>query len=236
MGVGSSDLGNRWRYVAETAVVLWYLVVPGWSIHDHGNVRPAPEPLAVRGQELAERIGVESLDVYVWEHPFVNAIPLGDGDHGTLVLSTRLLELLDGEPLDAAMAHEIGHIRHAHARQFAGELVVVAGCGIAAWRLYGSNRRPIVRWLAIPIAIVSTIAGLCALVRRYERQADAAAQPALEDPASLARAILAVGTGDPDVDPHTYEPASRSRWTRLFSIYPPPADRFPGVVGTDGQV
>lgn len=223
---------SRGRYIAETVLVIWYLYAPHRSIRSHPDISPAPADLAEQCRRRANELGIETVDVLIWDHPFVNAVPVGTTAGGTLVLSTGLLSFLDGERLDAAIVHELAHIRRAHDRRFAA-IVGMLGCVVLAIApLFRRNR--MLGAVGPPLLGLLAAIGILALVRRYERQADEAALEVLEDPRTLANAILAVQTGDRDVDIAAVTPRSRSAARRLFQLYPRAEDRFPRLLGPDG--
>lgn len=218
------------RFVLGTACALAAVALPGQRIDSLPDFEPAPENLQARADGIATSLGIAELDLLVWEQPLADALVFGDRSRGILVLTTGLVELLDEDALDAAMAHELGHVRHGHVRRFGAAVLGIAGVLLALARGTGPGRTALGRGLVTTTAAVFGTLLLLALVRRYERAADEVAVEHLDDPAELARALLVVRTGDPDADPRTYEPAETSVVERLLTPYPPSDERLPGVL------
>lgn len=198
----------------------------GGRLTDHPAIDTAPTALQQQAEEMADTLGIASVDLLVWEHDVPNALPFGDRSGGTLVLTTGLIDLLDDAELEAAMMHELAHVRYGHGRRFGTVLAAMLGVvGVLARR--ARSRRSRTAWLGAVLTVsICTLLAL-AVVRRYELEADRTARRHLDDPAALARAIVAVRTGGGDVDLAAYDPPQPSRFGRLFLVYPSPADRFP---------
>jgi len=214
-------------FVWGTIHMLARAGLPGNGLTAHPTVESAPTALQQRAENMADALGIDTVDLLVWEHDVPNALPFGDRSGGTLVLTTGLIDLLEDDELDAAMLHELAHVRHGHGRRFGVMVAAMLGVvGLLSSR--ARTRRCRAAWLGIGVG-VCTLLGLAA-VRRYELEADRTAREHLDDPAALARAIVAVRTGSGDVDLAAYDPPQSSRLERLFLIYPPPADRFPEYI------
>lgn len=218
-------------FVRGTVRIAVIAGLPGRKLASHPSVEAAPTALQQRAEQMADALGIDTVDLLVWDHDVPNALPFGDRSGGTLVLTTGLVDLLDEAELDAAMMHELGHVRHGHGRRFGTVLVaVLAIVGVCAHRARGRGGRA---WLStVLVAGVCTLLSL-AVIRRYELEADRAACRRLEDPEALARAIVAVRAGSGDVDLAAYDPPRASRVERLFLVYPHPADRFPQLFGEE---
>ena len=232
-----SRSGSSVRFALGTARALVAVAVPGRELHALSEFEPSSDDLQARADEIADDLGIAELDLLVWEQPLADALVFGDRSRGILVLTTGLVDLLDDDALDAAMAHELGHIRHGHVRRFGAAILAVAGVSLALVRGIGPGRSMLGRGLLTATAALLGTLLLLALVRRYERAADEVAVQYLDDPAELARALLVVRTGDPEADPRTYEPSETSAVERLLTPYPPSDERLPRLldISTDGH-
>ena len=224
---------DRWR--SKTRFAFWTVcalavALSGRDLRSLPGFEPASEDVQARATTVGDDLGIAELDLIVWEQPLVDALVFGDRSGGTLVLTTGLVGLLDDDALDAAMAHEIGHIRHGHGRRFGTAVLAVATLLFVLARGASPGRTLLGRGLVTIMAAISGILLLLALVRRYERAADRTAVRHLDDPAELARALLIVRTGDPDADPRTYEPSETPTVERLLTPYPPSDERLPRLL------
>ena len=217
-------------FALDTARALAAVAHPGRELESRSGFEPAPENLQARADEIADDLGIADLDLLVWEQPLADALVFGDRSQGILVLTTGLVDLLDDDALDAAMAHEMGHIRHGHVRRFGAAVLAVTGVLLVLARGAGPAQSKLGRGLVTTTATIFGTLLLLALVRRYERAADEAAVEHLDDPAELARALLAVRTGDPDADPRSYEPSETSAVERLLTPYPLSDERLPRLL------
>lgn len=219
-------------FVLGTLVILVSAVLPWRELDELPGIAPAPDEIRARADEYAHAMGLFEAQVYVWHNDVPDAIPLGNRSGGILVLTSGLVALLDDEALDAAIAHELGHVRHAHARRFSAWVAVVLG-SICTACLAARRRSP---RSALPMAVVGVVLGLLlllAVTRQYEREADRCARRHLEHPEALARAILAVRTGNPSVTPDDIDLTRPRRIRRLLAIYPPLDERFPELIADD---
>ena len=219
MRIGS----RRWlQYIGESLGILRDVYHPDRNVTDRTDVVPASPELQALADDRAAILGIRSVDLLVWEHPFINALPLGDRTGGTLVVSTRFVDFFEPSALDAALTHELGHIRAEHGGRYFRWIVV--GLFVWCWVVLLHRSRLTTSGMAGVVLLA-----LLAIARRYEREADEHAMLVLDDPAQLAQAIAAVRSGDPTIDVHTFRPSSSSRLRALFSVYPDPSRRFPDV-------
>lgn len=225
--LGLTTIQGPLGFVLGSISILITAIRPGHSVTDLPCLGPADPVCQDRADDIAADLGIESVDLLVWEHDVANAIPFGTRAGGILVVTSRLIELLDDEAFEAAVAHELGHVRAGHARRYA---IVVTLVTVGAW--VSGNQVPgswgtVRRWVWRAIVVQFASLGLLAISRRYEREADRAALRVLEDPEALVRAILIVRTGDPDADVEAME-SSRSVSGRIgsaFSFYPSLSER-----------
>lgn len=211
----------------EGVQVLLAAFLPGRQVTDLAFVDPAPPSLERRVEELATRLGIAQVEVYIWAQDRPDAIPLGTRNSGTLVVTSGMLEVLQEDELDAALLHELAHIRYDHGKLLAA--LALGAAGSLSFALAIARRRS--GWYGWPIVMLALLAvalGIPATVRQLERQADSAAGRHLEDPTALARAIIAVRTGSSAVDLDSYE-STPSVAERFLSPIPHPVDRFPWV-------
>lgn len=62
----------------------------------------------------AERLNHPEVDVFVKQHPVINAIAMGWLDKQTIVLHSATVEAMDEEELTAIIGHELSHIKCKH--------------------------------------------------------------------------------------------------------------------------
>lgn len=211
----------------EFALGTARLLLQGWGLSAPDGVHPASEALQRRTDEFAAALGIEQVDVRIWAHNRPDAIPVGTRSGGRLILTTGLLALLEEDMLDAAIAHELAHIRLAHARKF-GAFLLTGGTILAT--LVASTSRGSSRLFLSAAGAAIGVLSLLALTRRYERQADRLALDVIDDPGSLARALLIVRTGDSTIDPTCYESPEPTVLQRLLAVYPPPKGRVEAAI------
>lgn len=210
--------GTTIEFALGTARIL----LQGWGLLAPDGVHPASEALQRRTDEFAAALGIEQVDVQIWPHDRPDAIPVGTRSGGRLILTSGLLDLLDEDTLDAAIAHELAHIRLAHAHKF-GAFMLTGGTMLATL-VASTNRRGSRLILSAGGAAIGVLS-LLALTRRYERQADRLAVDVIDDPDSLERALLIVRTRDSTIDPRCYQAPEPSALQRLLALYPPPNGR-----------
>ena len=204
-------------FAIGTLRILAVWVHPTKSLEDLAAVQELPPALRQRAESFSDQLGIETIALYQWDHPTADAIPVGDQSGGLLVVTTGLIDRLDEDALDAALAHELAHVRLGHATQF--------GIAVAALLILVAVVRT-KSWLGAILGVVLGALGILALTRQYEREADHAAIAHLDDPETLARALLMIRTGDQEIDPREYVATTRGPIANLVSIYPPVAERL----------
>lgn len=170
-----------------------------------GWVRPAPAPVRELVAATAERLGrpVPRVEQVRWSTANAFALPL----HGSLIFTSRCLEVLDPEQLAAIAAHELGHLaesRAARLGRFAAGFVLLP-FGLTPLLLHAFG--PL--GAAIPVAVlVLAMLGLQRLLRGLEVAADRVAHIGEDAPGLYARALEALyrDNGAPMVGPHRRAP------------------------------
>jgi heat shock protein HtpX len=182
-------LGNVGALLVITGVSLGVMYVHyrmgvARIVQEMGAQEPIPtgsEELFTRVDRCARAVGIDrpAISIAPIEEP--NALALGGPKRGRLILTTRLLETLDGDELDAILAHECVHLKHRDS--------VVQSLGHAVIRLVGGAV-----WLIFLLA--GYVAGLLAfLVGERPRKAygEDHQEDALRDSAAIAAMLLMVG-------------------------------------------
>jgi Zn-dependent protease with chaperone function len=129
----------------------------------------------------------------------------------TVVVSTGLVETLDGAELDAVLAHELAHLTN----RDAAVLTALSFPRVAAWRVFREYTfNPLFAVLAVVAGLASR---LCAAVvaRGREYSADDGAVAITGDPAALASALSTLD------DAVARQPTDDLRAGAAFSVVPP---------------
>ena len=227
-GVGM-DLLQLWRlgyvFVAVTAsgmslAVMGFLLIVGAALpfwfRVAFSVRTAmPEPVGATLRETARRLGFSPKRLFVLPtgSRAVNAMMVGPLPVGRLLCFTDgLLETLDARSLSGVLAHEVGHARMGHPGLLTLLGFVVPVMMLSPIRLLDTEGGDIALLVALlAIGTLMVWAGLRALARRFEHEADISSVQVLgADPCS--RALLTVS--------RLTLPASGSIRSRLLSLHP----------------
>ena len=168
--------------------------------------------LLERVRRLAALADVPEPDVIVAGGDARNSFTVGYGESATVVVTEGLLAELDGEELDAVLAHELAHVANRDAAVLTALSVPRVGAR-RAFERYGFN--PVVALLA---GVASLVGRFCTAVvaRAREYAADDGAVAITGDPAALASALA---TLDETV---ARRPPADLRAAAAFSIVPPP--------------
>lgn len=217
------------RFVIGTIGVVLAAVLPGDVLDRHPGLTTAPSDLGDSVAEAASNLEIDAVSVYLWDHPVPNAIPLGTPHHGILVLSTELVALLDRDALEAAVYHELGHIRAGHSRRIAIVSSLV-GFGWLWWSRRVASRCERGSFAHRIIGVVVGVLLLLAHSRRCERQADRLAVAAGATETELARAILIIRTGNPTITVSSETLRAATESVPVLSMYPRLDRRFPGLM------
>lgn len=168
-----------------------------------------------RVDRSASAVGIDRPRVYLAPLSEPNALALGGPRRGRLVLTTGLLETLDGNELECILAHECVHLKHRDSVVQSLGHSVVRMVGGAVWliflvvgyvaslvafvvgerprKAYGEDLREDALRDAAAIAAMLLMVGLVVVIRMLSRQrefvADAGAVQATNDPAGLASAL-----------------------------------------------
>jgi heat shock protein HtpX len=243
--------------VAQSAAAYWFsdriaLAVTG--------ARPANEREHRYLQNITEAVaigaGVPMPRLYVIDDPSPNAFATGrDPEHGTIAVTTGLLERLGREELEGVVAHEMAHIKNYDIR-LASMLVATVGAivllrDVALRSLRFGGRGPVRRssskgaagpqaLLMVVLLILVVLAPLLATLLRFavsrqrEYLADATAALLTRNPEGLARALerLRDDTAPPmrvsEGVRHLFfnDPNFRAAASGLTATHPPIAERI----------
>ncbi|PSQ19061.1 zinc metalloprotease HtpX [Halobacteriales archaeon QS_8_69_26] len=180
------------------------------------RVDPAAYPdLHARLVRLSRTAGVPAPDLAVVDSPDRNAFAAGRSRESAVVcVTTGLLDALDGEELDAVLAHELAHVAHRDATV----LTLVSALSTVAYAVVrhvwwfgdggdggSSGGESGVPWLLVAVLVSLVVwAGSYVLIRalsRYrEYAADRGAALITGDPAALAAALETLAAEDEDED------------------------------------
>jgi heat shock protein HtpX len=207
-------------------------------------------------EAVAIGAGVPPPRMYVIDNPAPNAFATGrDPQHGTIAVTTGLVELLDRQELEGVVAHEMAHIRNYDVRFMSmlaatvGAIVLLRDVALRAMRFGGVGRRRgggggrggggqlVALALLVVLLILAPILALAlrmAVSRRREYLADATGAYITRNPEGLARALekLRDYRGAPmkvsDGVAHMFftNPTARLNATGLFATHPPLQDRI----------
>jgi heat shock protein HtpX len=119
LGAPGTPAVVRWLAVVVPAVALFAWAQLRYSRRellaevDADPTTPDSHPaLHDRITRLAQQTGTTPPTVAVAESSVPNSLTVGGLRNATLVVSTGLLETVDGERLDAVLAHELAHVRN----------------------------------------------------------------------------------------------------------------------------
>lgn len=225
--VGGTVLGGYLSYKIGTARLLSRL--------DAAQLpRERAPTLFRRLDELCDQYGIDQPQVLVANLPTPNAFALGGAGGGVLVIDRSLFRVLDGDELEAIVAHELAHLESYDAllqtlaysalRTVSGlvlvlllpfVLVVTGLARAAAWiagrpwswpaTVFGRVRRLVERAVVAVLSLLTLV--LLARSRRREYAADERAVSMTGKPLALARALRKI------------ERYAEPRWGLLSLLY-----------------
>jgi heat shock protein HtpX len=236
---------TRTELLTTVVLVVGLTLALGYLSYQYGTARmldaldarrlPRERAPALYGRldELADRMGVGTPTVAVARMEMPNALAVGGGRDGVVVLDGRLFRLLDAEELEAILAHELAHLEnrdslvqtlaYSLARTLVGVLTVLLlpvallldGLSTALGWLRGrpAAGSPGVDLLRATVgrAVLSVLVVLTLLVRAHSRRREFAADERAAEltgrPLALARAL------------RTIERASRPAGGLLATLY-----------------
>jgi len=236
---------TRTELLTTVVLVVGLTLALGYLSYQYGTARmldaldarrlPRERAPALYGRldELADRMGVGTPTVAVARMEMPNALAVGGGRDGVVVLDGRLFRLLDAEELEGILAHELAHLEnrdslvqtlaYSLARTLVGVLTVLLlpvallldGLSTALGWLRGrpAAGSPGVDLLRATVgrAVLSVLVVLTLLVRAHSRRREFAADERAAEltgrPLALARAL------------RTIERASRPAGGLLATLY-----------------
>ncbi len=203
---------------------------------------------------LAIAAGIPTPKAYVIKDSALNAFATGrDPKHGSITVTTGLMEKLNREELEGVVAHEMSHIKNYDIRMmlfaavFVGAIILLSDMMLRGFLFgggRGSNREGngnvIMIVIAIALAILAPlIAQLVKLSisRKREYAADAAGALLTRYPPGLAHALKKISKDpDPLVDKANKATAhlfistpfrkKKGLWTKMWSTHPPIEERI----------
>ena len=208
-----SITGPRWwlyvwgLWLGFTLLMMW--AYPTWIAPLFNRFEPLTDTaLRERVEKLLQRCGFKSSGVFVMDgskrSAHGNAFFGGVGSNKRIVFFDTLIKQLDGEEIEAVLAHELGHFRLHHIRKRIVGLAVASLLGLAllAWLMVQpwfytslglttpSNYMALMLFMLLaPVFSFLLTPLLSWLSRRHEFQADAfAAQQS--NAGTLARALV----------------------------------------------
>ncbi|TVR89998.1 MAG: zinc metalloprotease HtpX [Trueperaceae bacterium] len=243
--------------LGQTAAAYWASDTMVLSV---AGARPATQDehryLVNVSEAVAIGAGVPTPRVYVIDNPAPNAFATGrDPKHGTIAVTTGLMEILDRQELEAVVAHEIAHIRNYDIRFMSmlaatvGAIVLLRDVALRSMRFGGVARRrgggssgggrgQIIAIVALVVLLVLApllaMALRMAVSRRREYLADATGAYITRNPEGLARALekLRDFRGPPmqvsEGVAHMFftNPALKRNANGWFATHPPLQDRI----------
>ncbi len=207
-------------------------------------------------EAVAIGAGVPTPRVYVIDNPAPNAFATGrDPQHGTIAVTTGLMQILDRQELEAVVAHEMAHIRNYDIRFMSmlaatvGAVVLLRDVALRAMRFGGIWRRRgggtsgggrgqilalVLLVVLLVLAPLLAMALRMAVSRRREYLADATGAYITRNPEGLARALekLRDFRGAPmqvsEGVAHMFftNPALKRNANTWFATHPPIQDRI----------
>lgn len=180
-----------------------------------------PDALRARARRLAQQAGVPAPDVRITRAWSPIAATVGyRPSTSTVVLSTGLLDALDGDELDAVLAHELAHVVNRDAAV------------MTALELPEAQARSFVDRWGDGMIVGFLLAGLCSLASRWgaavvgrhrEYAADAGAAALTGKPAALAGALERL---DAELDRRPGGDLRETSSAGVLSIVPPPPKSY----------
>lgn len=216
-------MGWLLRFLVSTTKILIKAFLLDSPFGSAYNLHRADPPLHRRFDALANEFGLDGIELYTVNEDLPNAIPIGH----RVIITSGLIERLDDETLDVVLSHSLAHIKLGHDRSIA-----VAGIGligvvlvILLWPLSSSRRG-----LLLTAILGMGGALISARSRRCVETADRVVVDHLDSPEPLARTIIALQTGQLNIDPSTYSPPRQSRLHRMMGFYPPTGRRLSTIL------
>ena len=189
----------------------------GRSVRVTSKQFPRIHTLALKASEV---LRMDLPPLFIIEHPMPNAFALGSGEEKAfLVVTRRLVEVMQERELMHVLGHELGHVKCQHVL-YHTLAVYLANAGLFAGRTI-----PLLHLLSIPAQMA-----LNAWARRSEISCDRAGLLSCQDLKSALRACLILACGSREladqVDMKEYMSQgvdigkSYGKWNEVFSTHP----------------
>ncbi len=194
--------------------------------------------------DVAKKAGVPKPKVGIMNSPTPNAFATGrNPKRSIVVVTTRILNILNEEELRGVIAHEMAHIKDRDVLMVTIAAVLASGTALfARWFLWSSMFRRkqnaagfIIVALALIGAAIATVLIRFAISRQREFKADEVGARTIGDPRPLERALMKLEEANTRWPLRTGNPASsslfivnpfRGRMQDLFSTHPPTSKRI----------
>ncbi|SCZ56337.1 M48 family metallopeptidase [Thiohalomonas denitrificans] len=138
----AADYGNEGWWLYVWAVWMGFNLLMLWAFPSiiaplFNKFTPLEDrELVQRIESLLERCGFESKGIFVMDgsrrSSHGNAYFSGVGNSKRIVFFDTLLETLNGEEIEAVLAHELGHFRRRHVAKRLGTVALLSLAGLAA--------------------------------------------------------------------------------------------------------
>ncbi|MEM2963485.1 MAG: M48 family metallopeptidase [Candidatus Anstonellales archaeon] len=198
---------------------------------------------------LAIAAGIPTPQIYIMDSPSPNAFATGkDPEHGIIVVTRGLIELMNREEIEGVLAHEISHIQNYDIRfatlavVLVGLLSIISNFFLRAYYPFGERSRGrggrfeiMLLFVAILFIILAPIIARLvslAISRKREFLADASAAKLTRNPLGLASALEKLRKTKQPLDvPESAAPLFivnpfGGKFANLFSTHPPIEERI----------
>jgi len=205
-------------------------------------------------ENLAITAGIPMPKVHIIDSPALNAFATGrDPEHGSVAVTTGLIDALENEELEGVLAHEMSHIKNYDIRVMTIVVVLVGSIALISdlffrFRFFGGgggNKRSggggkiggIIMLVGLALLILSPIIAeliKLAVSRKREYLADASGSLLTRYPEGLARALEKIKASTATL-PHASaatahlfisNPFKKKRVSGFFSTHPPIDERI----------
>lgn len=239
IGVGTV-LFVGFQYVVGKKVALWSVGAEDMPEDRYRGVHESVE-------RLCDEMDLEKPRLMVAEMGVPNAFAVGRRGAGVVVVSTELMQVLNGDELEAVLAHELAHIDNRDVVTMVLGQSIASMLGIAVqFAILFTNDRGIGNFLLAYVAgiVVQMVAMVFVLAisryREYVADADAARHVGGD---AMARALRTIATASERTDSDVSDNVSalcifggeRSALEKVFATHPPIEKRIESVRGVERE-